>query len=185
MEYLEIAIRCLLGVVFLASSLTKVAGRDAFDAFVGSVRELRLLPPGLGRPVARLVVVAEFGVWVLLALPTFWTYLVGLVVAEALLVAFAVGVGVSVRRGVRAPCRCFGASATPLGRRQVIRNVVLAVVPAVGVVAGLGAGPTRAGGVVAALLGGLLSGGLVVVLDDILDLFQSVTPGPDPVRGPR
>lgn len=185
MAYLEIATRCLIGVVFLASSASKLAGRAAFDAFVASLHEMRPVPPNLTGPVARLVVGSEVAVWVLLALPTRWTGLVGLGVAGALLVAFAVAVGRSVRQGVNQPCRCFGLSAVPLGRRHVVRNIVLAAAAATGAVAVAESGSARPDWLLVAGLGGLLAGGLVVVLDDVLELFRPVNAGPDPVRGRR
>ncbi|MGC9671363.1 MauE/DoxX family redox-associated membrane protein [Planosporangium sp. 12N6] len=172
MQYLTIGIRCLLGAVFLVSSVTKVAGPNALAAFVESVRGTRLLPSWLTRPVALLVVAAEFAAWVLLAVP--FTAVAGLLVAAGLLVSFAVAVALAVRPEVRTPCRCFGASSAPLGARHVVRNVALTAAAAIGVATAPQAGPVHVGGLVVAVCAGLVLGALVTVLDDIVELFQPV-----------
>lgn len=174
MQYLALGIRCLIGAVFVVSSVSKVAGRGAFGAFAASVRDMRLLPPRLARPVARGVVVTEFAVCALVVVPA--AAAAGLTLAAMLLGVFAAGITLAVRRGVRAPCRCFGVSATPLGPRQIARNLVLAAVAVLGAVCGAlpTAGAVRWGGAAVAVSGGLLLGGLVAVLDDIFELYRPV-----------
>jgi hypothetical protein len=175
-QYVAIGIRCLVGAVFLASFVGKVAGRDAFGVFVASVRGMRVLPVRLAMPVALLAVVCEVAICLLLVLPARIANTAGFVVASGLLVAFTVGIVVSLRRGVRAPCRCFGVSTTPLGPSHVVRNLGLATVSAVGAAAVLAAAdPVHPGGVVVAMAAGLVLGGLVTVLDDIVDLFGSTS----------
>ncbi|MEO3926247.1 MauE/DoxX family redox-associated membrane protein [Micromonosporaceae bacterium B7E4] len=172
MQYLSIGVRCLVGVVFLASFVGKVAGREAFGAFVASVRRMRALPPGLARPVALLVVAGESAVCVLLVVPARGADAAGLVVAAGLLTAFTTGIAISLRLGVRAACRCFGTSTTPLGLRHVARNLGLTITCAVGAGAALtAADAAQPGGATVAIVAGLVLGGLVVVFDDIVDLF--------------
>ena len=75
--------------------------------------------------VAAVVVAAEAADVILLpVLPV-----VGLLLAAALLLAFGAAALAAVARGVKAPCRCFGASVRPLGRSHAVRNgaLVLAV----------------------------------------------------------
>jgi uncharacterized membrane protein YphA (DoxX/SURF4 family) len=172
MSYLAIGIRCLIGAVFLTSSISKVWGRGAWPAFVSSLRRLTLLPPRVIRPAAWLVMLTEFAVCLLLAVPR--TATAGLVLATGLLVVLAVGIHLAVTRGATAPCRCFGASATPLVRRHVWRNIVLAFVAGVGAVVTPAAGPVPAAGLAVPVAAGLLLGGLVIVSDDILELFRPV-----------
>ncbi|MGW4638167.1 MauE/DoxX family redox-associated membrane protein [Sphaerisporangium sp. NPDC004334] len=172
MQYVAIGIRCLIGTVFLVSSFSKVKGRDAFDAFVVSVRDMETLPSRLVRPVAFIVVCAEFSVCVTLATPGPWIVITGFAIAVGLLAAFAVGIALAVRGGVRAHCRCFGASVTPLGLRHVVRNVVLLSVAAIGAVTTLSDGAVDGGGAVVALFAGLVLGGMVTVLDDVVELFR-------------
>ncbi|MEU9363637.1 MauE/DoxX family redox-associated membrane protein [Streptomyces avermitilis] len=176
MPYLVIVLRCLVGVVFLVSSVGKVAGRHAFSEFVIALRQLRMLPASAVSAVATCVVCVEAAIWVLLAIPEPVATTAGFTLAAGLLTVFAVGIVVAMRRGVRAPCRCFGASASLLGPWHVARNVVLAGT-AMGAAAVPAAGPVQLGGVVVAVSGGLLLGGLTAVLDDLVDLFRSVDKG--------
>jgi hypothetical protein len=178
--YLETGIRCLLGTVFLISCCGKLVGRGAFGAFVASVRGMRVLPPVLARPVALAVVAAEAAVCLLVAVPARSAALAGFAVAAGLLAVFTAGIVLARRRGVRAPCRCFGPSRVPLGSRQVVRNAVLAAVAVTGLVAAAERGSGRPAAMVAAALGGALLGGLVALLDDIQELFQPVDGGRAP-----
>ncbi|MCC3769324.1 MauE/DoxX family redox-associated membrane protein [Streptomyces sp. UNOC14_S4] len=180
MGYLALGIRCLIGAVFLASSVGKVTGHGAFDRFVSSVEGMRVLPARSARPVARCVVAAEFTVWAALAVPVTAVAVLGFVVAGGLLAVFATGILLSLRQGVRAACRCFGVTASPLGVRHVVRNLVLTALAITGAVAVPTAGGTTAGGAAVAVIGGLLAGGLVAALDDILDLFRPTGPLPEP-----
>ncbi|WP_157246380.1 MauE/DoxX family redox-associated membrane protein [Nonomuraea typhae] len=176
MEYLLIGIRWLFGVVFLMSFLSKVAGREAFRAFrafAASVADL-----AVARWAAPVVIVAEAAVAVLLALPFRSAHLVGLGAAAALLTAFSAGILRSLARGVRAPCRCFGRSRTPLGAWHVVRNCVLTAVAATGAVVALGsASAVDLGGMAVAAVAGLVLGGLVSRLEAIADLFRSTDVG--------
>lgn len=174
MEYIELGIRGLIGVVFLFSSVSKLSGRRAYSAFVTSVRELALLPAPAAASVAVVVVIAELAIWVLLAVPLPVTATGGFMISALLLTAFATGIALSVTRGARVLCRCFGASTTPLGLRHVIRNAVLAAVALAGALAVPMGGRVRPGGLVVALSVGLLCGLLVALLDDIVDLFRPI-----------
>jgi hypothetical protein len=175
MQYLAIGIRCLVGVVFLTSSLSKAAGGAAFNGFVESIRETRLLPAALARPMAIVVVLAEFAAWILVSAVVFPAVAAGFAVAAGLLVAFTVGIVLVVRRGGRVSCRCFGASTIPLGPRHVVRNVFLIGTVGVGAAgASTSAGPLHPAGVAAAVCAGLVLGALVTRFDDIVDLFRPV-----------
>jgi hypothetical protein len=183
--YLETGIRCLLGTVFLISCCGKLVGRGAPGTFVASVRGMRVLPSVLARPVALAVVVAEAAVCLLVAVPARSAALAGFALATGLLAVFTVGILRARRRGVRAPCRCFGPSRVPLGSRQVVRNTVLAAVAVTGLVAAAERGSGRPAVLVVAALGGALLGGLVALLDDIQELFQPVNGGRGPHHPPR
>ncbi|WP_424891604.1 MauE/DoxX family redox-associated membrane protein [Streptomyces sp. XH2] len=174
MGCLAIGIQCLIGVVFLASSAGKVTGRRAFDRFVSSVAGMQVVPFRSARSVARTVVAAEGAVCVSLAVPVPAATVVGLAIAAALLAVFTAGIALSVRRGVRTPCRCFGASQAPLGPRHIARNLTLTAAAVTGAAAVTAGGTATPGGVAVAVLAGLLLGGLVAALDDILDLFRPV-----------
>lgn len=169
MVYLALACRCAVGVVFGVSVSGKVRGRLAFSTFVSWLAALPVplvrRRPGL---VAVVMAAAEALIAVLAALP--WTARAGLVLAAAVLAVFAAGTWLAVVRGTDAPCQCFGVSASPLGRRHVARDVLLAVMAVAGAAAA-GSGGVRPGGVAASLGAGLVIAVFVVFLDDLAVLF--------------
>ncbi|MFE7571788.1 MauE/DoxX family redox-associated membrane protein [Streptomyces sp. NPDC057539] len=170
MQYLALGIRCLIGVVFLVSSVSKVAGRGRFREFVLSVDGMNILPAALVRPVAVCVVVTECAVWILLVAPA--GAVAGLTVAAGLLAALAVAISGALRRGVAASCRCFGASAAPLGRLHVVRNWTLVALAVTGALASRADGPAHMAAVLVTVTAGLMLGCLVAVLDEIAGLFR-------------
>ncbi|SEG98045.1 hypothetical protein SAMN05444920_111168 [Nonomuraea solani] len=184
MPYLLIACQVLLAAVFAIALAGKVRGRAAFDAYVSSIVALEILPRRVSVAAANALLAAEAVVIVLLALP--WTVPLGFAAAAGTLAAMIGGILVALRRGRRAPCRCFGASVTPLGRVHVVRNLVLAAAGGAGLAAWATAGAGGAGlaawavagpdaphpaGVVIALVAAGVSALLVVRLDDLMELF--------------
>ncbi|PNG20443.1 MauE/DoxX family redox-associated membrane protein [Streptomyces cahuitamycinicus] len=174
MQYLHLAIRCLLVVIFLVSSFGKISGRRAYGRFVTSVRDMGVLPAPLARPAAASVAAAETVVWLLLLVPSPSAARSGGAIATGLLCAFAAAVLASLWRGVRTPCRCFGTTAAPLGAQHVVRNSCLAAAAVLCVITAEAGGPVHASGAVVAVSAGLLGGALIVWLDDILGLFRPV-----------
>jgi hypothetical protein len=179
MLYLMIACQALLAGVFVIALAGKVRGRAALDEFVASIVALGMFPRARSVVAAHAMLGAESVVILSLALP--YTVLVGFAVATALLIVLTAGISVAMRRGRRAPCRCFGASVTPLGRAHVARNLVLVAVGCVGLVAGAVAGDAGSAahpaGVALALTGAAVGVLIVVRLDDLMGLFTtSVSP---------
>jgi uncharacterized membrane protein YphA (DoxX/SURF4 family) len=174
MDYLAVACRCLIGVVFVVSAFGKVRSRQAFREFVTSTAAL---VPRRGRALSPVVVAAELAVPVLLAVPV--TVRTGFGLAAVLLAAFAVAIAAAVRRGVRTSCRCFGASTAPLGTRHVVRNAGLFAVAAVGALLGPGR-PAELAGVAIAAIAAVVLAALVTRLDDLVELFA-----PMPTSGGR
>ena len=175
MTYLVIAERFLFGLVLLASAVGKVRSGSAFGAFAASVREFGVLPAAWtrGRVAAGVVVAVEALVPLLLL--TGATAPAGLAVAALLLTGLAGAVALVVRRGARVACLCFGTSATPLARRHVVRNAALALAAAVGAVAASApAQPADPVGGAVAAAAGLVVAGLVVAMDDIVELFRAL-----------
>ncbi|MER6479013.1 MauE/DoxX family redox-associated membrane protein [Streptomyces filamentosus] len=168
MVHVVVACRALLVLVFLVSAAGKLRGRGAFDGFVAEVRAWRLVPAGTARGVAVGVAGVEAALPVLLVVPV--TARPGLAVAGLLLVALTAGVVVTRRRGTVARCACFGRTATVLGRRHVVRNVLL--VGAVAVASLPAAGPVGAAALTVAIGAGALGALLVTTLDDIAGLFS-------------
>ncbi|MFF8957136.1 MauE/DoxX family redox-associated membrane protein [Streptomyces sp. NPDC014894] len=178
MTYVVLACRILLFGVFLAALVGKVRGRAAFREFAASIVALRLLPARASRAVAIAVTAAEAVIAALLVPNA--TAPLGLALAVLLLLAFTAGIVLALRRGRSAPCRCFGASVTPLGPVHVVRNLLLAAAGVAGLtaaVAGAAGGlpPHAAGGAVASVAA-LVILLLVVRLDDLVALFAPAPP---------
>jgi hypothetical protein len=171
LAYAGLTCRSLLVAVFVVAAGSKL-GRRGFPEFVVSAG--RLLPTrwsGRRRPVAATVLAGEVAAAGLLVWPA--TVPAGFGLALGLSAAFAAGIAAAVRRGERAPCRCFGGSAAPLGRTQLVRNVALAVVALAGLVL-VWCWPTvpvHPAGAGLAVLVGLVLAALVVRLDDLVALI--------------
>lgn len=181
MSVLVFGCRCVLLLVFAVSAVSKVRGPGSFAAFRAATAAL--LPRAAvraSRPVAIAVVTAEVAVVVALAVPS--TVYFGSMLAAGLLAGFTVAVAAALRRGTTASCRCFGASATRLGARHLVRNGAL-----LALAGGALLTTARPGGEPVALV---LTAGVAVVVallvisfDELVDLFTgSETPS---VRGVR
>ncbi|MFB7232237.1 MauE/DoxX family redox-associated membrane protein [Streptomyces fimicarius] len=173
MTYLMLGCRALLLVVFLTALVGKTRSRAAFAEFRASIVALRLLSRRLSRAAAAAVVLVEAVTAVLLVVPA--TAAAGLALAVALLLVFSAGIVLALRRGDgTASCRCFGASAAPLGRIHVVRNLALAAIGGAGLTAGAWASgwPPHAAGAAVALAVALLGALLVLRLDDLAFLFS-------------
>lgn len=178
MEYLALAVRCLIGFTFAASAIGKVRGRAARAEFVVATAALLSAvlagrtPRWAGvRSLAAVVIGAEFAIVVLLVVPA--TQPSGFCLAAALLAAFCVAIACAIRRGVRTACHCFGGSAAPVGRAHLVRNGLLLVAA----VAGWGLGPAGVAhlepvGVVVGAASGIVVAAMLVRLDDLVDLVR-------------
>lgn len=167
MAYLLLTIQFIVGGVFAVSAFGKMRAQTAF---VRSLAEFDV-PEQVRGLVGAVVTIAEVAVVVLVAVPV--TSVVGLVLGAVLLLGLAVVIGVTVRRGRRPRCRCFGVEGAPLRGAHVVRNVVLAALAAAGVVIAatanasfvFSAGPFVVAGVVAVVVLAV-----VVGFDDLLEV---------------
>jgi hypothetical protein len=174
MEYVLVGCRSLIALVFVVSAVSKLRSRRAYAEFVSATGRLspRPVAAATARRLAAATVVAELATVVLVLVPA--TVPAGFGAAAALLLAFTGTILLALRRGVRAPCRCFGSSEQPLGSAQVVRNAVLLAVAALGLAGGVSAAPSPelAGALVAVVAGGVAAT-MVVVADDIASLFDT------------
>ncbi|MEU6370065.1 MauE/DoxX family redox-associated membrane protein [Streptomyces sp. NPDC046931] len=175
MEFAAMCCRILLVVVFAVAVVSKLRSADAFGAFVRSVQGLAALSPHRSRAVARVVAGAEVAGVVLLVLPSRMA-MVGFALVGCLLGAFALAMAASLRRGVRVPCRCFGASTRSTGPLQLVRNGFLMAVAAGGAVGTVHGLPKSPGGLAVACATGLVLGVVVTNLDDISELLRDAFP---------
>ncbi|GAB3425396.1 MauE/DoxX family redox-associated membrane protein [Flindersiella endophytica] len=176
MEYVVLACQVTLAGVFLFSFASKVRNRNAYEEFVASVVILRLARYRGSRVLALATVAAEAASVILLIVPS--TSKAGLALAACLLTAFTTVIAVELRRGSRAPCRCFGASSTPLGLPHLLRNLILLAAGGTGLVGGLTAtaAPRDPAWTVLTLAAAALALVLVVRLDDLVALFSPAKP---------
>ena len=162
------ALRVLIGVVFAASAFAKLRRRAAFRDFASWVSGLPGLPVRARHAVAWVIAAAEVAIVVLVAFP--WAVRAGLALAAVVLAGFAAAAVGVMRAGVLAPCQCFGTSATPLGARHVVRNLVLCAAAAAGAVIA-GTGGARPAGAGLSLAGAVAAAMFVVFLDDLAALL--------------
>ncbi|MCG5221011.1 MauE/DoxX family redox-associated membrane protein [Streptosporangium soli] len=173
MIYVVVGCQAALIGVFLFSVVGKIRTRHAYDEFVSSVVAMRALPRSWTRSAAIATIAAEAAAVALLAIPA--TVPAGFLLAAGLLTIFTVAISNAVRHGRRAPCRCFGASTTPLGRVHMVRNLVLLSACLAGLTAiwrETWAAP-HLGGLVISLGAAAIIVLLVVRLDDLVGLFGS------------
>lgn len=166
MSAIDLACRGVLALVFLASALAKAGN---FGGFVAAVRQLRLVPSSMPRVVVRLVVAAEVATVGLVLLPA---PAAGFALAIVLAALFSVVIEVSVRRGIRVPCPCFGASGDFLNRKQLVRNALLVITAGAGL---LSPATTGALELVEIMISVAVAGFLAAVVirfDDVADLLM-------------
>jgi len=156
--YIGFGCRVLLAVVFFAAAVSKVRGRRDRAEFRASLGAFGVKPRWRAA-VAAAVIMCELATAALLAVDV--TALAGLGVGAALLIVFTTAISSVLRRGTSASCRCFGASAQPLGRRHLVRNAILLSIAAAGVA---GAPPTTALGAAGWNPAALLVSGFVAVV---------------------
>lgn len=130
-------------LLFVRAALHKASD---FLEFQGFVADYRLVPESAVKPLAALVVAAEFSVVALLLLET--TRALGLMLAAAILVVYGIAMAINIYRGhTRIECGCGG---TPqlLGRSLLLRNALLAIIallPLLALPAALGTGEVLIG----------------------------------------
>lgn len=169
--YALLACQVLLLAVFAVAGGSKLT-RHGFGEFRAATG--RLLPvrwSGWRRPAAVGVLVAELATVGLLAWPP--AVPVGFAMALGLGTAFSAGIVAALRRGERGPCRCLGASTTPLGGSHLARNGVVTAAAVVGLVLAWLPEPVPASpaGIGLAAVAGLVLAALVVRMDDLVALF--------------
>ncbi len=162
LSYLLLTSQLVTAGVF---ALAVVGKLRAPEAFVASLTDFGLWRAR--RPVAYAVIAAEAAVvpLVLLAAP------VGLTLGALLLLAFASAIAVTLSRGARPSCRCFGAKSAPVRGAHVARNLVLAALA----VAGLFAGDHAFAGAPLAV-GAILAAVTLLVLATFDDLVEVLAP---------
>lgn len=167
--YCALACRMLIGIVFAASAFSKLRSKTEYRAFARWLGQLPLPGPLRGAPAAAAVAVTETAIVVLL-IPAA-TAAAGLVLSAVTLAAFGAGTLVTVRRGPAIPCRCFGASQSPMSTWHVARDLLLALLAAAAAVAASTPAPAP-GGIALALAVAVTAAVPTVLFDDLLSIFR-------------
>ena len=135
MSSVSFGCQCVLVLVFAVSAVSKIRNRTSFRAFRAATAAL--LPRNVAAaaaPAATAVVATEAASVVALVIPG--TSRVGLLLSIGLFAAFTAAIAAALHRGTTVACRCFGASATPLGVRHLVRNGVLIAIAGVALLTG-------------------------------------------------
>ncbi|MEV4515562.1 MauE/DoxX family redox-associated membrane protein [Dactylosporangium sp. NPDC049525] len=168
MGYVAFGAQVLLSVTFAVAAVAKLRDLAGFrESLVRLLPAAHKLTAGISMAAAVAVPVAELTTAVLLVVPGAAT--AGTVAALVMTAGFTAVVGLALRRGDRAPCRCFGVSTRRLGPQHLLRNVLLMVFAALGLTGG-GTEPT---GLIVAGFAGVVGALLVVWADDIAGLFSA------------
>lgn len=161
-----VAFRSFAALILITAGLAKV--RD-LERFVGTVRDYRLAPAALAKPLAMAVVAAELVLGVGLLIPV-WAWPSSMA-STLLLLGFAAAVAVNLRRGRTAlDCGChFGRGKRSIGPEVVGRNLLLAAALAV-------TGPFSLGGALEQALVAWAAGGVAFLLYLTADLILAIAP---------
>jgi hypothetical protein len=174
-EYLEFGCRVLLGGVFAVSACSKLYSRAAFADFTAATARLTGARAARARQLAVATAAAEIAVVLALIVPALALW--GFAAGTGLLAVLTVAIVRSLRRGHRVPCRCFGASNSPLGTQHVVRNTALAAFGVLGIAAGISgeAAPLDLGLACVVAFAALVGVALTARLDDLIGLFRNTT----------
>jgi hypothetical protein len=174
-EYLALACRASLAVVFAMAVLGKVAGKGAFTAFTRSVVAMTTVPERQAVLLARATAYAEGLTALLVIVPTRVTGLIGCILGALLTIAFSVTIPGSLRRGRQVACRCFGRSSAPISKRHLARNTMLLTLAILGALAVPVANPTTLPGALVAVLAGSFLGLVIATFEDLAQLLLPTT----------
>lgn len=168
----------LVGTLFVAIA-SKVLSRHGWELYVASIREIASQRFPYPRTVAACVVAVEVTCVALISLPA--TRSVGLAAAVAIFGAYSFALLAALRRGVVEPCRCFGSSSKyPLSMLEVLRNLVLIGVAALGLLAGLEpSGRLAVASTVVTVGIALVAVAAVVFLEDLMWIWRDDGKGRD------
>lgn len=116
-----IVCRSALGLVFALSCWSKASD---LATFARAVAGFQLVAPRWTSPVAALIVLAEAGVALTMALGGRWL-VAGFALALGLLLVFSTAMLIVLRRRVPVRCNCFGRASRPIAPVDLVRNALL------------------------------------------------------------
>jgi hypothetical protein len=118
-----------LGHIFSWSALGKIKG---FSQFASAIRGFRILPDSWASITASIFLAAEIASVLLFAVggPAL---LAAFIFTGALLIVYCAALLSVLVRGLRAACNCFGLSKETAGKRDILRNLLLILCAAGGI----------------------------------------------------
>lgn len=119
-HHVAYGLQLALGAVFVLSVIPKL---QRPREFARTVANYKVVSPALSRAVAPAVIAAE--AFLAGSLLTGWLAEAALPLAIVLLLAFAAGVALNLRRGRDISCGCFGERAEPISPRTLVRLAVI------------------------------------------------------------
>jgi uncharacterized membrane protein YphA (DoxX/SURF4 family) len=129
-----LACRLLLFVVFATSAASKLRGGGALERFGTSIAVMGGLPAKASSAAAMLISALEATVLVLLVVPVASAWRAGFILSVALLLLFEWAIARTIFRKVSVACRCFGSDSKLVGPQDLVRNLPLLLVAAVGAI---------------------------------------------------
>jgi hypothetical protein len=172
-DWLVVAGQAAVCVTFVVAAASKTVRAGAFGDFKAALPRMLGVPHRVAPAAALAVVVLEVTIALTVAVPAL--ALAAFLLAGVLMAVFTVSIVVMIRRGSVEPCHCFGMSARPPGRSDVVRNLVLlviSVIGAVGAATSSGAADLPAAGVVLCAAVGAVVALLLINLAEIGDLLK-------------
>jgi Methylamine utilisation protein MauE len=174
-------------VTYGMSAVAKLRNGPAYRAFRAGLAATALVSRPLTGLIAAVLAAAEAALAALCAAALIMTFLAGqgalagpaLAGAATLTAVLTAGVAVAVRRGVTAPCACFGSgSRSALSGVHLARNAFLLVILVAGAAASAGLEPRPPGPAAATLAAaaGGVTALLLTRLDDLTALFRTAAP---------
>lgn len=176
MELVGVGCTALVAVVFGFAAVGKLRGRSAWADFVATTGAMLPTRRPPAAQVAVVVVGAELAT-TLLAVAALVTgaaavELAAFCCAAVLLVAFLGGIAGVLRAGRAVRCRCFGSGGAVFGRNHLVRNGVLLLLVACGLIAGsTGPHPPLDTAALLACCAGATAGLVVAHWDELAFLF--------------
>jgi len=119
-KILSLAVRLLLGVVFIVAGASKLG---ALKTFGHSIALYQILPEGMSNIVALLFVWTEIVVGILLFAGA--AVRGSALVSSGMLVIFLIAIIAAIARGLDIDCGCFAGDPEPVGIRKVLEDVGL------------------------------------------------------------
>jgi uncharacterized membrane protein YphA (DoxX/SURF4 family) len=123
-KWFVLAIRVVLGAIFIYASIDKIIHPDAFARII---HNYRLFPPAIINIIAIITPWIEILAGTLLIIG--WKYRAANLIIFGMLVAFIIALSISYARGININCGCFSTAATTKSDLliRIIEDILMAI----------------------------------------------------------